>query len=184
MKNLMKLIVITALTALLLCMVITCASADEKIYTSPVFRLPKDKLEEWAETQPDVPEGEEEPEEPEEDEATGDTETDEPQGETGEMQDETGEPQTDESGAPVQPKREVRISSSQGKIVKKNEFITLSSKLIGFSDDEVLTFQWQVDRGDGLGWVDVEGATGETYKYSANEETITYKWRLIVNVEE
>ena len=45
MKNLMKLIVITALTALLLCMVITCASADEKIYTSPVFRLPKDKLE-------------------------------------------------------------------------------------------------------------------------------------------
>ena len=184
MKNLMKLIVITALTALLLCMVITCASADEKIYTSPVFRLPKDKLEEWAETQPDVPEGEEEPEEPEEDEATGDTETDEPQGETGEMQDETGEPQTDESGAPVQPKREVRISSSQGKIVKKNEFITLTSKLIGFSDDEVLTFQWQVDRGDGLGWVDVEGATGETYKYSANEETITYKWRLIVNVEE
>ena len=184
MKNLMKLIVITAVTALLLCMVITCASADEKIYTSPVFRLPKDKLEEWAETQPDVPEGEEEPEEPEEDEATGDTETDEPQGETGEMQDETGEPQTDESGAPVQPKREVRISSSQGKIVKKNEFITLTSKLIGFSDDEVLTFQWQVDRGDGLGWVDVEGATGETYKYSANEETIAYKWRLIVNVEE
>ena len=184
MKNLMKLIVITALTALLLCMVITCASADEKIYTSPVFRLPKDKLEQWAETQPDVPEGEEEPEEPEEDETTGDTETDEPQDETGEPQDETGEPQTDESGAPVQPKREVRISSSQGKIVKKNEFITLTSKLIGFSDDEVLTFQWQVDRGDGLGWVDVEGATGDTYKYSANEETITYKWRLIVNVEE
>ena len=177
MKNLKKLIVITVLTALLLCMVITCASADERIYTSPAFRLPKDKLEEWAEGQPETPDEPEETEEPDEDDTTGDTETVEPQ-------EETGEPRTDDSGEPAQTKREVRIYSSQGKVVKKNDFINLTSKLIGFSDDEVLTFQWQVDRGDGLGWVDVEGATGETYKYSANAETITYKWRLIVNVEE
>ena len=44
MRNLMKLIAITAMTALLLFALMTCAFADEKIYTSPVFRLPLDRL--------------------------------------------------------------------------------------------------------------------------------------------
>ena len=44
MRKLMKLIVITALTALLFCALITCAAADEKIYTSPTFTLPTDRL--------------------------------------------------------------------------------------------------------------------------------------------
>ena len=41
---------------------------------------------------------------------------------------------------------------------------------------------WQVDRGDGLGWVDVEGANKWKHEFVANEETIKYSWRLIVNV--
>ena len=49
MRNLMKLIAITAMTALLLFALITCASADEKIYTSPVFKLPQERLEQAEE---------------------------------------------------------------------------------------------------------------------------------------
>lgn len=169
MKNLMKLIVITAVTALLLCTVITCASADEKIYTSPVFKLPAEKLEDWAESQPDVPETEEEPE--------ADDETADPQ-------EETGEEATDESGETAEARREVKISTTQGKVVKKNEFITLSSRLIGIDKSEVTSYQWQVDRGDGLGWVDIEGANSDKYIYTATAETISYKWRLIVNVKD
>ena len=45
MRNLMKLIAITAMTALLLFALTTCAAADEKIYTSPVFKLPPERLE-------------------------------------------------------------------------------------------------------------------------------------------
>ena len=45
MRKLMKLIAITAMTALLLFALMTCAAADEKIYTSPTFRLPAPTLE-------------------------------------------------------------------------------------------------------------------------------------------
>ena len=40
----MKLIAITAMTALLIFALATCALADEKIYTSPVFKLPQERL--------------------------------------------------------------------------------------------------------------------------------------------
>ena len=61
MRNLMKLIAITAMTALLLFALITCASADEKIYTSPVFKLPPELLEQAdelieAQAEEEVPE--------------------------------------------------------------------------------------------------------------------------------
>ena len=56
--------------------------------------------------------------------------------------------------------------------------------LVGIDKDEVTSYQWQVDRGDGKGWVDVDGANGDKYIYIANAETITYKWRLIVNIKD
>ena len=61
MKNLMKLTVITAMAALLICVTMSFALADERIYTSPVFKLPADKVIDWAENQPE----EEKPEETE-----------------------------------------------------------------------------------------------------------------------
>jgi hypothetical protein len=183
MRKLMKLIAITAMAALLLCMVISCASADEKIYTSPVFKLPKDQLTEWAEELPEEPEEPEESETPEElpEEAGEDgepEETAEP-AETGEETDEGGE-----TGAePEKPERAVLIFSTQKKVVTEGEFIYLTSELIGFDDVEV-TYQWQVNKDDGAGWVDVEGATRDRHMFIASEETIRYGWRLIVNVVE
>ena len=52
----MKLIAITAMTALLLFALITCASADEKIYTSPVFKLPPERIRQAEELMEDQPE--------------------------------------------------------------------------------------------------------------------------------
>jgi len=69
MRNLKKLIVITAITALLFCVLMSCALADEKLYTSEVFKLPKELLiqaiESQKEPEAELPENPEEVEAPE-----------------------------------------------------------------------------------------------------------------------
>ena len=219
MRKLMKLIAITAMTALLLCALITCAVADEKIYTSPTFTLPTDRLiqaeeildaqeaanqpEEPEETGEEVPEaGEDLPEAGEEVPEAGEEvpEAGEDLPEAGEALSEAGEepeePDEDEdfeelnedagevTAEPAKPQHKVVIRSSQGEIVTEGEQIVLTSELIGFDDDEQVTYQWQVDRGDGNGWVDAEGGTKWKYIFIADKTTITYSWRLIVNVVE
>ena len=79
------------------------------------------------------------------------------------------------------PERTVTIRSSQGDVVTEGEIIYLTSKLKGF-DGLDIAYQWQVDRGDGAGWVDVEGANRSKHMFVADKETITYSWRLIVTV--
>ena len=253
MRNLMKLIAITVIAALLLCTMITCAAADEKIYTSPTFTLPADRLiraeeifdareAEEEETEPEEAENPEEEltedekpaesEEPDEDEelvegeeptegeepVEGDepTEGEEPvegdepaegeelpegeqpdedvQPEEGEEPDEDSDLEEDEGFEELdedagevaeelaKQKRQVIIKSSQGEVVTEGEVITLRCELIGFDDDEQVTYQWQVDRGEGNGWEDVEGATKGKHIFIADRNTIRYSWRLIVNV--
>ena len=282
MKNQKKLIVIVTMIALLMCVVFTYAIADEKIYTSPTFKLPADQIMDWAESEPEeeVPEegtpeeevpaeakaeegepaeddwGEDAREEDSEDyvpedkkpaegtEAEGETPA---EGTTAEGKDEEGKPEGDDWGedareedsldyvpegetpaegtapegeapeegtAPegevpaegtavegetpaegteaqseegnlvgetVQPERSVQIRSSQGDVVTEGEIIYLSSKLKGF-DGLDIAYQWQVDRGDGAGWVDVEGANRSKHMFVADRETIQYSWRLVVTV--
>jgi hypothetical protein len=79
--------------------------------------------------------------------------------------------------------RKVLITSSRKDTVIRDQFITLYSQLIGFEGLEP-HYQWQVDRGDGNGWVDVEGATRDRHMFVASKETIKYSWRLVVNVNE
>jgi hypothetical protein len=205
MKNQKKLIVIATIIALLICAALmSCAMADERIYTSPTFKLPAEKIQEWTESQPEeeVPaeeqpaegtpeEGEPEDEWPDEDpredeedgEPTGETPAEgtegetpaagtEPQGEEGEV---VGETET------KAPERTVTIRSSQGDVVTEGEIIYLTSKLKGF-DGLDIAYQWQVDRGDGAGWVDVEGANRSKHSFVATRETMSYSWRLIVTV--
>ena len=81
------------------------------------------------------------------------------------------------------PERKVQIKSSRPDVVIEGEIITLYSRLTGFDDVEV-HYQWQVDRGDGNGWVDVEGATGATHSFVARPDTILYNWRLLITVDE
>jgi len=166
MKNLKKLIVIAAMAALLICLAMACASADERIYTSPVFKLPKDRVEQFAESLP---------EDAEPDEGTGLE-----QGTPAEGEPDEGEPMA-EAGTGTE--RRVRVFSTQKDVVSEGDFIYLTSSLEGFEGVDV-TFQWQVDRKDGKGWVDVEGATRSKHSFVANKETVRYSWRLVVNVDE
>ena len=223
MRKLMKLIVITALTALLFCALITCAAADEKIYTSPTFTLPTDRLilaeeifdAQEAANQPEEPEeiGEELPEEgealptegeelpetgeelpaegeslPAEGEEIPENSEELPEADEESDEDEDVEALDEDAGEvieePIIQRREVIIRSSQGEIVTEGEVITLRSELRGFGDDEQVTYQWQVDRGEGNGWEDVEGATKDKHVFIADRTTIRYSWRLIVNVIE
>jgi len=234
MKNQTKLIVIVTMIALLMCAVFSFAIADEKIYTSPTFKLPADQIKEWVETQDaeTVPEEgtpaegtseEGTPEEGTPEEGTpeeGTPEEGEPveddwgedareedsldyipegalpasstEGETpaegtepeGETPAEGTEAQSEEGnlvGETVQPERSVQIRSSQGDVVTEGEIIYLTSKLKGF-DGLDIAYQWQVDRGDGEGWVDVEGANRPKHMFVADRETIQYSWRLVVNI--
>ncbi len=244
MKNQKKLIVIVTMIALLICAALmTCALADEKIYTSPTFKLPADEIMEWVETQPEgeapegeqpaegtpeegeAPEGEQPAEgtpeegEPEEGDDFDEDRDDEPAGDTSEQGEtpaegtpEEGEPEEGEDldedrddepagdtseqgetpaegtgeedeivGVAKTPERSVMIRSSQGDVVTEGEIIYLTSKLKGF-DGLDIAYQWQVDRGDGAGWVDVEGANRSKHMFVADRETITYSWRLIVTI--
>ena len=81
------------------------------------------------------------------------------------------------------PQRYVRIYTSQGEVVTDGEIINLTSELIGFDGLDV-TYQWQCDKNDGVGWFDIEGANRDRFTFIANKETIQYSWRLIVNINE
>ena len=227
MKNMKKLIAIVTMVTLLILAAMTCALADEKIYTSPAFKLPKDKIQQWVETIPDEEtpeegaeaegepaEGEEVPaaegtvpedgEKPEASEQTEDGEKPEgtEQAEAGEQaegteQTEGGEqaegteqteggseePAGEPAEEPAEPERKVSIYSSQGDVVTEGEIIYLTSVLEGF-DGLDISFQWEVDRDDGNGWVPVEGANRSKHMFVASKETIKYSWRLVVSVNE
>ena len=163
MKKTTKLIAMLTVIALLATMAAT-ALADDKLYTSTVFSIPKERVEEdLSQIEMPEPQKEEEPEEPEPEEVFED------------------EPEEKPTEGKTQ--RKVLIKSSRGETVIEGEIITLKSKLVGFDGVEV-HYQWQVDRGDGEGWVDVEGATGPEHSFVARKDTILYSWRLTISTDE
>lgn len=163
MKKSTKLIAMLTVIALVATMAAT-ALADDKLYTSQVFSIPKERVEEdLSQIEMPEPQKEEEPEEPEPEEVFED-----------EPEEKTTEGKT---------QRKVLIKSSRGDTVIEGEIITLKSKLVGFDGVEV-HYQWQVDRGDGEGWVDVEGATGPEHSFVARKDTILYSWRLTISTDE
>ena len=163
MKKTTKLIAMLTVIALLATMA-AAALADDKLYTSQVFSIPKERVEEdLSQIEMPEPQKEEEPEEPEPEEVFED-----------EPEEKTTEGKT---------QRKVLIKSSRGDTVIEGEIITLKSKLVGFDGVEV-HYQWQVDRGDGEGWVDVEGATGPEHSFVARKDTILYSWRLTISTDE
>ena len=163
MKKSTKLIAMLTVIALLATMA-AAAFADDKLYTSQVFSIPKERVEEeLSQIEMPEPQKEEEPEEPEPEEVF--------------------EEEPEEKPAEGKTQRKVLIKSSRGETVIEGEIITLKSKLVGFDGVEV-HYQWQVDRGDGEGWVDVEGATGPEHSFVARKDTILYSWRLTISTDE
>ena len=163
MKKSTKLIAMMTVIALVATMTAT-ALADDKIFTSTVFSIPKERVEEDL-SQIEMPKPHQEDEEVEEPETED------------EFEEEVEEKTEGKSN------RKVMIKSSRGDTVVEGEIITLKSKLVGFDDVEV-HYQWQVDRGDGEGWVDVEGATGPEHSFVARKDTILYSWRLTITTDE
>ena len=76
-------------------------------------------------------------------------------------------------------KLKVEIESSLENVAMEGEIIVLTSKLTGF-EGLTYTLQWQYN--DGKGWKDVEGANGETYSFEADEENVSFQWRLAVSL--
>lgn len=163
MKKSTKLIAMLTVIALLATMA-AAALADDKLYTSQVFSIPKERVEEdLSQIEMPEPQKEDEPEEPEPEEVF--------------------EEEPEEKTTEGKTQRKVLIKSSRGDTVIEGEIITLKSKLVGFDGVEV-HYQWQVDRGDGAGWVDVEGATGPEHSFVARKDTILYSWRLTISTDE
>ncbi len=222
MKKSTKLIATLTVITLLVCM-LAAAIAEDRIFTSEIYTIPKERVEKTIlqqpgeeTSQPDTPEQagqQEKPEEPEigsdewwdadseeetetatetesgketetgtetEPGTEGETETGTPAG--GTSPEETPEENTEPEPEPV-PERKVQIKSSRKDVVIEGEIITLYSRLIGFDGVEV-HYQWQVDRGDGAGWEDVEGATGPEHSFVARKDTILYSWRLTITTDE
>ena len=163
MKKSTKLIAMLTVIALV-ATIAAAALADDKLYTSQVFSIPKERVEEdLSQIEMPEPHQEDEPDEPEPEEVF--------------------EEEPEEKPAEGKTQRKVLIKSSRGETVIEGEIITLKSKLVGF-DDVVVHYQWQVDRGDGEGWVDVEGATGPEHSFVARKDTILYSWRLTISTDE
>jgi hypothetical protein len=77
--------------------------------------------------------------------------------------------------------RSVQIFTTLGNAVNQGEAVTMTGVLTGFDGVQVL-LQWQVN--DGSGWKDIQGATGTTYTYSADEQTVNSDWRLKVDISD
>ena len=186
-----KLIALLTVLALL-AGTMAAALADDRIFTSEAFSVPKERIDplmleqalngQTTDPEAEATSGTEEPgAEPEESPEEAPVQEEKP--EEAPVQEEKPEelPAQEEEEKPAQ--RQVLIFSSRKETVVRGELITLTSTLIGF-DGVTVHYQWQVDRGDGNGWVDVQGANGATHEFRATEETILYAWRLNITVDE
>ena len=73
--------------------------------------------------------------------------------------------------------KQVFIKSSARSCMTRGEPIYLTSYLTGFEECEIY-YQWQCDKGNGF--QDIPGANSDSYSFSANKETLSWGWRLIV----
>ena len=96
--------------------------------------------------------------------------------------------ETEETEQPVvtkaQPEIEksVEIFTSRRSVVEMGETIEMTSTLTGFTEEELanLTYQWEYDDNDDGEFTAIPGANADKYSYQANEENLTWDWRLTV----
>ena len=187
MKSNRKFIVMIAMVVLAL-LVAAGALADEKLYTSDPYKIPKDRVEGVSGIIPDAQEGEQPTEAGEVPEGEQPAETGEvPEGEQP-AEAESGEAVAEVPEEPEAPKgplpedqRRVYVTSSRAGTITDGDAVYLEAKLVGF-DTLTVHYRWQCDKNDGQGWQDV-GLDRDYHVFIANRETVQYNWRLIVEVE-
>lgn len=91
-----------------------------------------------------------------------------------ESAEETSEETTEEA---VQPEMKVTIFTSRRVVMEEGETVNLTSKIEGFDGYEVL-YQWECDQGSGF--QPVEAANAATYAFTANAESLSWGWQLMV----
>ena len=72
----------------------------------------------------------------------------------------------------------VTIYTSRQDSTLPGEQITLSSQIEGFEDVSGMAYQWMADKG--AGFEPVSGANGASYTFTADEENMSWNWRLMV----
>lgn len=59
--------------------------------------------------------------------------------------------------------------------------VVWKSSVSGVKDGDAVSYQWQVDKGNG--WEDIPGATDPEYVMTLSKENAKYNWRLIANAK-
>ena len=59
--------------------------------------------------------------------------------------------------------------------------VVWKSSVNGVKDGDAVSYQWQVDKGNG--WEDIPGATDPEYVMTLSKENAKYNWRLIANAK-
>ena len=77
------------------------------------------------------------------------------------------------------PEMKVLIFSSRRSVMEEGEEVKLTSQLVGIDGYEI-TYQWECNRHDGLGWQSLEGANEGSYEFAAGADTLSWDWRLTV----
>lgn len=74
----------------------------------------------------------------------------------------------------------VEIRSDRKPVMEPGDEVHLEGILTGFEDIEY-SLRWQCDKNDGEGFRDIPGADGLTYSFSASAESLSWRWRLVVD---
>ena len=87
------------------------------------------------------------------------------------------------TGEPAEQSVRIRSSLEGMTEIPMNTEVTLRAEVRGYKEGR--TIQWWVSTdGTEEGMHEIPGATGETYTYMLNTQTIRWKWRVVVNEEE
>ena len=89
---------------------------------------------------------------------------------------EAEEPAEEEAEDP-EANMKVTIFTSRKAVMAKGDVVRLTSKLEGFEGYEI-RYQWECDKGSG--YEAVAGGNAESYSFTLDDETLTWRWRLTV----
>lgn len=82
------------------------------------------------------------------------------------------------------PRPTPRVSIKWNKThVYYGEALTIVSSISNADDAKSIEYQWFVDKGDGVGFVEIPGATNTTYSVVVTEELQKYSWRVRVTIK-
>ena len=84
----------------------------------------------------------------------------------------------EEKNEPIELDVNIWYECPEGK-VKVGRTLIWKSEVTNATEDMVLHYQWQYDRGNG--WEDIPGANDPEYSLVVSRENAAYSWRLIVN---